>query len=47
MEEFGSDCQARNKYLGRTKWKVAQLEMAESVKAESGGREYGGCEYGG
>jgi len=34
-EEFASECQARDKYLGRTKWKVAELDVAEVVVAES------------
>ena len=34
-EEFLSECQARDKYLGRTKWKVAELEVAEEVEVVS------------
>ena len=35
VKEFHSECVARGKCLGRTKWKVAELEVAESVVARS------------
>jgi len=35
VEEFSLECQARGRYLGRTKWKVAELEVAKEVVAES------------
>ena len=34
-EEFHAQCQERDRYLGRTKWKVAELKVAEKVEAES------------
>jgi len=34
-KEFNEECQERGRYLGRTKWKVAELDVAESVVAES------------
>jgi len=34
-EKVSSECQARDKYLGRTKWKVAELDVAKVVVAES------------
>ena len=32
-EEFGSKCQEKSMYLGRMKWKVAELDVAEEVVA--------------
>ena len=29
--EFESECQERDRYLGRTKWKVAELEVADEI----------------
>ena len=34
-EEFVSECQERGKYLGRTKWKVAEMDVASEVVALS------------
>ena len=34
-EEFNSECQVRGRYLGRTKWKVAELGVAKEVVARS------------
>ena len=34
-EEFWSECQGRDRYLGRTKWKVAELDVAKEVVARS------------
>ena len=34
-EKIVSECQARGKYLGRKKWKAAELEVVEEVEALS------------
>ena len=34
-EEYSAECQERGKWLGRTKWKVAELDVAEEVVARS------------
>ena len=34
-EEFVSECQKRGRYLGRKKWKVAELDVADEVVAVS------------
>ena len=33
-EDWGEECEKRGMGLGRTKWKVAELEVAEEVEAE-------------
>ena len=35
VEEFGSECRERGRYLKRMEWKVAELEVAEAVVARS------------
>ena len=35
VEEFSSECQERGRYLGRTKWKVAEMDVASEVVARS------------
>ena len=34
-EEFSTECQEKGRYLGKTKWKVAELDVAEEVVARS------------
>ena len=34
-EEFYTECQERGRYLGRTEWKVAELDVAKEVVARS------------